>query len=138
LSADPHARVWAITGAWVLPLWRSGRPLAELRPLAAALQKTEGWHLGQLRAQRSRATLRVWTLAEAAAAPMEPLQTILDEISPRSPHRLAEVPRLSDLTGLGAFLLGLRNLGMPPVLTGDFPVSGTADPLPARRPRQVG
>lgn len=137
VAADPHARVWVITGAWALPLLRSGRPLADLRPLAAALQKTEGWHLGQLRAQRSRATLRVWTLAEAVTNPMEPLQTILDEISPRSPHRLAEAPQMTDLTGLGAFLHGLRNLGMPPVLTGDFSPSAPADHLPAARPRLV-
>jgi len=138
LAADMNARVWAITGAWALPLFRSGRPLAEVRPLAAALQKTEGWHLHQLRAQRSRATLRVWTLAEAVANPTELLQSILDEVSPRSPHRLAEVPRITDLGGLGDFLQGLRNLGMPPVLTGDFPASAVADPLAGLRPRLVG
>ncbi len=138
LAADPNARVWAITGAWVLPLFRSGRPLAEVRPLAAALQRTEGWHLGQLRAQRARAAVRVWTLAEAALAPMDPLQAILDEISPRSPYRLAEAPQMTDLTGLGAFLRGLRDLGMPPVSTGDFPETGPAHPLPRLRPRRVG
>jgi hypothetical protein len=140
LAADPNARVWAISGAWVLPLLRSGRPLAELRPVAAALQKTESWHLGQLRRQQARATLRVWTLAEAVAAPMEPLQAILDEISPRSPHRLAEPPRMADLTGLGAFLCGLRDLGMPPVATGDIPMAGPApaDPGLAARPRLAG
>lgn len=140
LTADPNARVWAITGAWALPLLRSGRPLADLRPVAATLQRTEAWHLGQLRAQRSRAALRVWTLAEAIAAPQEPLQAILDEISPRSPHRLAEAPRMTDLTGLGAFLRGLRDLGMPPEATGDIPADppAPADPPVAIRPRLVG
>ncbi len=140
LAADPNARVWAITGAWVLPLLRSGRALAEVRPVAAALQKTEGWHLDQLRRQQTRATLRVWTLAEAVAAPLEPLQAILDEVSPRSPHRLTEPPRMADLTGLGAFLRGLRDEGMPPVATGDFPnvEPASADPRPAARPRLAG
>lgn len=138
LAADPNARVWAITGAWVLPLVRSGRPLAELRPLATALQRTEGWHLDRLRARHARAKLRVWSLAEAVAAPMEPLQAILDEISPRSPHRLAEVPRVTDLTGLGAFLQGLRNLGTPAVLTGDVSADDPAGLLTFPRPRLVG
>jgi hypothetical protein len=140
LASDPNARVWAISGAWALPLLRSGRPLSDLRPVAAALQRTEVWHLGQLRAQSARARLRVWTLAEAVAAPQEPLQAILDEISPRNPHRLAEMPRLADLTGLGAFLRGLRDLGMPPVAAGDVPADlpAPADRRPADRPRLVG
>jgi hypothetical protein len=42
-----------------------------------------------------------------ASGPQEPLQAILDEISPRSAHRLADVPRMADITGLGAFLQGM-------------------------------
>ena len=36
---------------------------------------------------------------------------------------LAEVPRMSDLTGFGQFLQNLKNQGMHPYLMGDFPVS---------------
>ena len=79
-------------------------------------------------------------MAEVIAAPQEPLQAILDEISPRSPHRLTEAPRMTDLTGLGAFLRGLRDLGMPPVATGDIPADppAPANPHSAPRPRLVG
>jgi hypothetical protein len=71
-------------------------------------------------------------LAEFVENPMEPLQTIVDEISPRSLRRLTEAPRLADLTGFGQFLQNLRNQGMQPILMGDFPASGVL-PLGANR-----
>ena len=57
---------------------------------------------------------------------MEPLQAIVDEISPRALRRLTEAPRLADLKGYGQFLQALRNQGMQPTLMGDFPAG--ADP----------
>lgn len=66
---------------------------------------------------------------------MEPLQTIVDEISPRSMRRLTEVPRLTDLTGFGQFLQNLRNQGMQPVLMGDFPVTDDLRRTNTRRGR---
>ena len=64
-------------------------------------------------------------MAEFIEAPMEPLQTILDEIGPSTQRRLAEAPRMVDLTGFGQFLQNLKNQGMHPYLMGDFP----ADPI---------
>lgn len=55
--------------------------------------------------------------------PIEPLQAIVDEISPRAMRRLTEAPIMADLTGFGQFLQALRNQGMQPTLVGDFPVS---------------
>ena len=75
--------------------------------------------------------MRIWTLAEFVENPMEPLQTIIDEISPRGLRRLTEAPRLVDLTGFGQFLQNLRNQGMQPVLMGDFPTGDPAVPAPA-------
>lgn len=65
---------------------------------------------------------------------MEPLQTVVDEISPRSMRRLTEVPRLTDLTGF-ATLQNLRNQGMQPVLMGEFPVNDDLRGNPPRRGR---
>ena len=56
--------------------------------------------LAMLRAPEVKARVRIWTLAEFVENPMEPLQTIVDEISPRAMRRLTEVPRMADLTGL--------------------------------------
>ena len=64
---------------------------------------------------------------------MEPLQTIVDEISPRSLRRLTEAPKLVDLSGFGQFLQNLRNQGMQPVLMGDFPAGDDLRPSAARR-----
>ena len=53
---------------------------ADLRREAARLQKIESEHLGVLRSQYTKARVRIWTMAEFVEAPMEPLQTIIDEI----------------------------------------------------------
>ncbi len=92
------------------------------------MQKIEVEHLAVLRDLSVKARVRIWTLAEFVENPMEPLQTIVDEISPRALRRLSEAPRMADLTGFGQFLQNLRNQGMQPVLMGDFPAGD--DPRP--------
>lgn len=132
MATDPNAQISVISGAWAVPLLRSGAPFDEVRRTAAALQKTERWHLDVLRSPWTKARVRIWTLADFAENPMEPLQTILDEIMPRALRRPAEAPRLVDLSGFGRFLQQLRNEGMQPVLMGDFPATdppaAAADP----------
>jgi hypothetical protein len=134
-AADPNAQVQVISGAWAVPLFKSNRNFGEIRKEAAWLQKVEAKHLDVLRASWVKARVRIWTLAEFIESPMEPLQMIVDEISPRSMRRLTEVPRLSDLTGFGQFLQNLRNQGMQPVLMGDFPVGDDPRPAAGRRGR---
>ena len=43
----------------------------------------------------------IWTMAEFIEAPMEPLQTILDEIGTVRDRRLAEAPKMVNLDGFG-------------------------------------
>jgi len=124
-----------ISGAWAVPLFHSNRNFTEIRREAARLQKIEADHLAVLRNPWTKARVRVWTLAEFVENPMEPLQTVIDEISPRSVRRLTEAPRLADLTGFGQFLQNLRNQGMQPVLMGDFPVGEDPKPSASRRGR---
>ncbi|ETX28516.1 beta-1,6-N-acetylglucosaminyltransferase [Roseivivax isoporae] len=139
IARDPNAQVSVISGAWAVPLFKSDRGFPELRREAAALQKIEARMLDELRAPDVKARIRIWTMAEFIEAPMEPLQLIIDEIGPRQPRRLAEAPRMEDLTGFGQFLQNLKNQGMHPYLMGDFPV----DPpprhgqRPAKRPYLV-
>ncbi|NBO20431.1 MAG: glycosyl transferase [Rhodobacteraceae bacterium] len=121
LAGDPNAQISVITGAWAVPLFKSNRNFGELRKTAARLQKQEIEQLEILRAAPTKARVRIWTLADFIEHPMEPLQTIIDEISPRSLRRLTEAPRLTDLSGFGRFLQNLRNQGMQPVMIGDFP-----------------
>jgi len=79
-AKDPNAQISVISGAWAVPLFQSNRNFAELRREAALLQKVEAEHLKVLRSPYSNARIRIWTMAEFIEAPMEPLQTIIDEI----------------------------------------------------------
>ncbi len=135
MAADANAQISVISGAWAVPLFHSNRDAAEVRKEAALLQRIEFDHLKLLRAAPVKARVRVWSMAEFVDSPMEPLQTIVDEISPRAMRRLAEPPRMADLSGFGQFLQSLRNQGMQPTLMGDFPVSEDLRPIAARRAR---
>ena len=94
--------------------------------------REEADHLALLRRPSAKGRVRIWTLAEFAENPMDHLQTLLEDINPRSARRLTEVPRMADLTGFGQFLQNLRNQGMQPVLMGDFP-AGPDMPAPGGR-----
>ena len=135
MAGDANATISVISGAWAVPLFRSNGNFGTIRAEAARLQKIEGQHLAVLRSVWTKARVRIWTLADFVENPMEPLQTIVDEISPRSLRRLTEAPRLADLTGFGQFLQALRNQGMQPVLMGDFPVGEDPRTPAGRRPR---
>jgi hypothetical protein len=74
-------------------------------------------------------------MAEFIEAPMEPLQTIIDEIGQQNLRGLSEVPRMSDLTGFGQFLQNLKNQGMHPYLMGDFPVAHDSHQAPHNKPK---
>ena len=135
IASDPNAQVSVISGAWAVPLFQSNANFGDIRREAARLQKIETDLLAVLRSPWVKARVRIWTLAEFVESPMEPLQTIVDEISPRAMRRLTEVPKLADLTGFGQFLQNLRNQGMQPVLMGDFPAGPELPSSTSRRGR---
>ena len=139
IAKDPNAHISVITGAWAVPLFRSNLDFADIRRLAAKLQKTESTHLDVLHSPYTKARVRVWTMADFIEAPMEPLQDILDEIGRPRLRRLSEAPRMVDLNGFGQFLQNLKNQGMHPYLVGDFPVArgGSADAKPSPKPYLV-
>jgi hypothetical protein len=122
IARDSNAQVSVITGAWAIPLFRSNLDFARIRTRAAALQKIESKQMEILRSPAAKARSRIWTMAEFIEAPMEPLQSILDEIGRTKMHRLSEAPKMVDLNGFGQFLQNLKNQGMHPYLMGDFPV----------------
>jgi Family of unknown function (DUF5927)/Core-2/I-Branching enzyme len=135
LARDPNATITIVTGGWAVPLFKSNREAADLRAMMARLQKIETEHLSLLHKPWVKARVRSWSLADFAENPGEPLQMMLDEVTPRSPRRLTEMPRMVDLTGFGQFLQRLRNQGMQPVVMGDFPVEPDAAPMPQRAVR---
>lgn len=127
MTVDSNAQISVISGAWAVPLFHSNRNFLEIRKEAARLQKIETEHLAILRSPHTKARVRIWTMADFIDSPMEPLQTIIDEIGPRNQRRLTEAPRMVDLNGFGQFLQNLKNQGMNPHLMGDF---SSGDDLP--------
>ena len=132
MAKDPNAQISVVSGAWAVPLFKSNRNFADIRKEAAQLQRIESEFLDVLRSPHAKARIRIWTMAEFIEAPMEPLQSIVDEIGNKSLRRLAEVPKMEDLTGFGQFLQNLKNQGMHPYLMGDFPVERDLGPQQTR------
>lgn len=135
MAADANAQISVISGAWSVPLFHSNRNFGDIRREAARMQKVEQEFLAILRTVHVKARVRIWSLADFVENPMEPLQTIIDEIGPRQSRRLTEAPRMADLTGFGQFLQNLRNQGMQPILMGDFPVGDDPSSKSSRRGR---
>ncbi|MEO0389939.1 MAG: beta-1,6-N-acetylglucosaminyltransferase [Pseudomonadota bacterium] len=134
VARDANAQISVVSGAWAVDLFRSNRDFSYIRQRAAELQKVESEFLNVLRSPWANAQIRIWTMAEFIEAPMEPLQSILDEIGQTQDRRLSEAPKMVDLDGFGQFLQNLKNQGMHPYLMGDFPVErGPAGPVPAPR-----
>lgn len=136
VAKDTNASIWVISGAWSIPLFASGRPASEVRSEAARMQRIEDRFLKVLRSPDAHARVQIMTLAQFIEAPMDVLQTIIDEIAGHRGTALKEVPKMPDLTGLPDFLQDLKNQGMHPFLTGDIPVGNArpAKPAPRRKP----
>ena len=139
LANDPNAQICVISGAWAVPLFRSNRNFGDLRAQAALLQHTEAAALKVFQDKYVRANVTVWSMAEFAENPAEALVTALSGMRHSGAKHLAEMPKLVDLNGFGQFLQNLRNQGMHPYLTGDFPVDPGAESAgrPARKPYLV-
>lgn len=120
---DPNARISVISGAWALDLFHSGRDFKDLRPEAARLQSIERAFVAQLQTVHVKAHVQLWTLSEFLEAPAVNLQSVVASLSGPSPRRMSAMPRMRSLDGFGQFLQALRNEGMKPTVTGDFPVS---------------
>ena len=129
MASDSNAQISVITGAWAVRLFTANRNFSDIRTEAARLQRREVEFVNTLRHVRSRAEIRIWSLAEFLEEPMENLQRILDSIEGAQASRLTEAPRMADLTGLPKFLQYLKNQGMNPFAVGDFPPEGVA-PIP--------
>ncbi|MFD0859296.1 DUF5927 domain-containing protein [Roseovarius aquimarinus] len=134
IAKDPNAQISIISGAWAIPLFQANGNFIDIRREAARLQQIESKYLEILRSSWTKARVRIWSMAEFIEAPMEPLQTIIDEIGPQHQQRgLAEVPRMVDLAGFGQFLQNLKNQGMHPYLMGNFPVAHDIHEAPASK-----
>jgi len=135
MASDSNAQLSVITGAWAVRLFQSNRNFSDIRQEAAQMQRREIDFVSMLRHVKSRADIRIWTLAEFVEEPMENLQGILDAMEGATALRLTEAPRMADLTGFSGFLQSLKNQGMNPMTVGDFPQEGIVHRPPSDRNR---
>ena len=119
LARDRNATISVVTGAWALPLLRSGKPISSVRKKAAKHQKTETEFLTLLRERRAQARVLIWSLLDFLERPADPLQEIIDTLSGTETHLLTDLPKLKPMPGLPEFLQDLRNAGMNPHLAGE-------------------
>lgn len=136
-ARDTNARISVVSGAWIIPLYCARDEIENLRAQAARLQQIEHQQLKILRSPFTKARVRVQTLADFVHSRFETLQLIVDEISDQPHARLTDLPQMVDLTGLGRFLQDLRNQGMHPFLTGEFPTDETMLQQGLHRPKLV-
>jgi len=135
MASDANAQISVITGAWAVRLYQSNRNFSDIRQDAARMQRHEVDFVNTLRHVRSRADIRIWTLAEFIEEPMENLQGILDAMEGANAMRLTEAPRMADLSGFPGFLQSLKNQGMNPMTVGDYPMEGPSHRPPSDRNR---
>ena len=135
MGGDSNAQISVITGAWAVRLFQANRNFSDIRQDAAMMQRREIDFVNTLRHVKSRADIRIWTLAEFVEEPMENLQGILDAMEGANALRLTEAPRMADLSGFSAFLQSLKNQGMNPMTVGDFPQEAIAHRPPGDRNR---
>ncbi|NND22129.1 MAG: glycosyl transferase [Silicimonas sp.] len=129
LASDRNASVFVVSGAWIVPLMRSGQGMTEIRKEAARLQAREAAFIARLQERRSRATVRIWKLADVLERPTEPLQEILDTLTGAKTQSVQDVPVFRPMAELPEMLQDLRNAGMNPYLAGE--VAGL--PIPERQ-----
>ncbi|MBF9057935.1 glycosyl transferase [Rhodobacterales bacterium HKCCSP123] len=135
MASDANAQISVITGAWAVGLYQSNRNFSQIRQEAAQMQRREVEFVNTLRHVRSRADIRIWTLAEFIEEPMEHLQGILDAMEGANAMRLTEAPRMANLSGFAGFLQSLKNQGMNPMTVGDYPMEGPSHRPPTDRNR---
>ncbi len=117
MATDPHARIAVISGAWVLPLMRSGMPFDDVRRIAARLQTLETAQLAVLRSVWTKAQVQLWDLADLLHDPDAVLRAALAPLGVRT---APPAPPLASTAALADFLQALRNAGLRPHLPGEI------------------
>ena len=92
------------------------------------MQQIEDHFLEKLRQKGLPSRVQHWNLAEFVDDPAEKLKLVLEGIDGMPNRRLTSLPRLVDFSGFGAFLQRLKNTGMKPYLTGEFPAEVAEQP----------
>lgn len=128
MATDPNCSMFVITGAWMVPLIGLDMPFDDVRRTAAHLQRRELEQVDILRSVWTKARVRIWDLADFLARPGAILNAAASELA-EAQIEADEMPAMRPVDGIPRFLQSLRNAGLRPQLTGDFPT-----PAPEPRP----
>lgn len=124
MATDPNCTMNIITGAYLLPLMESDMPFDDVRRIAADLQRSELKQMAVVKSVWTKARVRVWELADFLARPGAILDAAVADVADSAPLAGGPPPEMRAVDGVGAFLQALRNAGLQPQLTGDFPTRG--------------
>ncbi|AXC51025.1 glycosyl transferase [Paracoccus suum] len=133
MATDPNCSMYIITGAWMIPLMGSEMPFDDVRRIAAHLQRRESHQIEVLRSVWTKARVRRWDLADFLARPGAILDTVVAELG-RGPVGTDDIPAMRPVDGMPHFLQALRNAGLQPQLTGDFPTPAPKPRIPKSPP----
>lgn len=118
MATDPNAYLFAVTGAWMLPLLSSDMPFDDVRRITARLQRAELEQLQVLNSVWVKAHVQVHDLTDFLARPQALLNDALRQIDPNCAP-VDSLPAMRDMTGLAGLLRRLRNSGLQPRLAGE-------------------
>ncbi|MEM9966636.1 MAG: beta-1,6-N-acetylglucosaminyltransferase [Pseudomonadota bacterium] len=121
LVKDANAEISVITGAWAIPLFNSDLAFAKIRNIASDLQKTESAFLKMLKAPSTKASVRIWSLADVVLSPAAALEHVLIQVRADPKAHVSAPPPMATLDGFGKFLQRLSNEGLHPYSVGAFP-----------------
>lgn len=121
IVTDPNATINIVTGAWVIPLFKSGKPIGSLWREAARLQRLQSRQMRIINSPWRRAQVKMWTLSEFMQNPAGRLTAIVRDLQPGDALTPSDPPEAVDLDGLGRFLQLLRNQGLRTEHMGEFP-----------------
>jgi hypothetical protein len=122
MTTDTHAQINVIRGAWMLPLWRQGHVNDAIIAQIGTLQKREQDWFSILESRWALAQIQMWSIAEILNTPQEILFKTVQDIAAPVTLRAYDPPPLLAIDGLDAYLVKLRNHGMPTNLLKDFQV----------------
>lgn len=136
VCGDPQAQVSVVTGAWVIPMAATGKVD---RSAIAQIHEQEWQQIARLRQSWTRASIRIWTLADFLGAPIDNLRSVVSDIVPGGLRKPFAVPRVADIAPVPEFLAQARDAGLNLPLTGTFPIHDTANMRRhARRAERTG
>lgn len=113
IATDPNARLFIVTGAWVLPLLNSDMPFDDVRRVFARLQHAESEQLDVLNSIWVKARVTILDLPEFLADPKPVIAQAIAGLDPQA-RMPGALPDMRDMTGLPQLLRRLRNSGLRP------------------------